>query len=206
MTTGARSRTYPPGQSPFHAKGSIWEGIREFVTECVPGGTEAVDGKLDPETRAFFSQKFVIAGWYDILPVVNVANAVAATLGVPVTESLRRSAVWHAERDLKGIYASVLKFDSPEAVCRRFASIFALHYSFGRAQIVGEEPRRMVACAYGIPESIAAWWMRASECYVVPVLESAGAKNPRLVWGNVESDGERLGVQLVRCPSSTEWD
>jgi hypothetical protein len=148
----------------------------------------------------------VIAGWYDILPVVDVANAVAAALDVPMTESLRRSAVWHAERDLRGIYASVLKFDSPVAVCHRFASIFALHYSFGRAEIVGEEPRRMLACAYGLPESIAAWWMRATECYMDPVLRASGAKNPRMIWRTPEPDGEQFGVRLVRIPSSTEWD
>jgi len=103
-------------------------------------------------------------------------------------------------------YAPVLQFDKPEAVCRRFASIYALLYDFGRAEVVKEEPKCIHACAYGMPEPLAEWWMRASESYMEPVLRAAGAFRPRLIWDTPAADGERLGMPLVRVPSRTCWD
>lgn len=206
MALGSKARTFPPGESPFHAKGILWLGIRAFVEERVPGGVASVADRLDAACRTFFSDMFLASGWYDALPLVPVAKAIASAMRVDIAEYQRASALWHAERDMKGAYAPVLQFDTPEAVCRRFASIYALCYDFGRAEVVKEEPKCIHACASGMPEPMAEWWMRASESYMEPVLRAAGAVRPRLIWDSPIADGERLGMPLVRIPSKTCWD
>jgi hypothetical protein len=204
--TFPRSSAFPTGESPFHMKGSLWLGVRQFVEGEVHGGVPEVSRHLEPAQRDFFTQLFLAAGWYDVLPIVPIARAIAQAMNVDTLEYVRRTAAWQAERDLAGVYAPILKTDTPEAVCRRFTSIFGLMYDFGRAEIVREEPRRFHACAYGLPEPIAGWWMRASECYLAPVLDAAGARNPRIVWKIPQADGERDGTRLVRIPSETEWE
>jgi hypothetical protein len=203
MVKGAE---FAPGNSPFHVKGSVWHGIREYVDERVAGGLGAVSARLDAAHQAFFAGTFTNSGWYDLLPVVRVSQAIARAMGLDIAEYMRVSAMWHAERDMKGAFAPVLRSDAPEAVCRRYASIHALLYDFGRAEVVGEEPRRVHACAYGLPEPIAGWWMRASESYLDPVLRAAGAREPRLAWRPIEADGEQFGVPLVRVASTTSWE
>lgn len=201
-----RSGALSPGESPFHVRGNLWLGVREFVEARVEGGAKAVTRHLDAKVADFFTQRFLPEGWYDVLPIVAVARAIAAAMGVSVADYQRVSAVWQAERDLSGAYAPVLKVDTPETVCRRFASIYALLYDFGRAEVVSIEGQSVRACAHGMPEPLADWWMRASEYYIDYVLFAAGARNPRLVWGAPEPDGERMGVKLLKIPSVTSWD
>jgi len=199
-------RTFDPGTSPFHAKGTLWMGVREFIELRVNGGAAAVADRLNAMTKAFFLEKFLPAGWYDILPITQVTRAVADTLGVSETEYLRQSAVWQAERDLKGAYAPVLNVDTPQEVCHRFASIYALMYDFGRAEVVSEQTGQVRACCHGMPGSIAEWWTRASGYYTELVLRAAGARNARILWASPEPDGERWAVPLVKISSTTEWD
>jgi hypothetical protein len=206
MASGSKARTFPPGESPFHAKGTLWLGIREFVEARVAGGVAGVADRLDAPHRTFFLDMFLASGWYDALPLVLVAKAIASAMRLDVAEYQRTSALWHAERDMKGAYAPVLQVDTPEAVCRRFANIYALCYDFGRAEVVKEEPRCIHACASGMPEPLAEWWMRASESYMEPVLRAAGAVRPRLIWDSPVADGERHGMPLVRITSRTCWD
>ncbi|HVU05191.1 MAG TPA: hypothetical protein VHE30_25760 [Polyangiaceae bacterium] len=200
------SRVHAPGQSPFHAKGNLWLGIRDFVEQRVDGGVPAVLKHLAADVAAFFTQELLAVSWYDVLPAVDVAAGIAKAMGVTVQEYQRVSAVWQAERDLNGAYAPVLKRDTPEGVCRRFANIYSLMYDFGRVEILSVEGQSVRACCYGMPEPLAAWWMNASEFYTDYVLFAAGGRNPRLVWDPTISDGERSGVPLVRIPSTTAWD
>jgi len=164
-----------------------------------------VVARLDAPHAAFFSGTFLAAGWYDILPATRISLAISEAMSVSLAQYQREAAVWQAERDLKGTYAPVLKFDTPEAICRRFTSIHALMYDFGRAEVVREEPRRIHACVHGMPEPLAGWWMRASEAYLDPVLRAAGAKDPHLIWSPMEPDSVYANMPLVRIPSVTAW-
>src|SRR5260221_5621605 len=100
---------YAPGASPFHSKGTIWMGVRTCVEECVVGGVDAVARELDPPLRDFFTQMFVSPGWYDILPVTPVADAIGRVMNVGRMEYVRQRALWQAERDMRGVYRLLLK-------------------------------------------------------------------------------------------------
>ena len=207
MLTSAHPSNFPfgPGESPFHAKGMLWMGIRAYFDAKVPGGAAAVASELEPPFREFLTQMFLPPAWYDIMPILTIVEAAAMVLRVDRMEYVKRSAIWHAEQDMNGVYKALLSLGSPVAVCRRFGSIHHQIYDFGKAQMVREDTNRVDSLAEGMPEPLAWWWKRASESYVLTVLRAAGAKSPRLVWQPNLPDGKRDGVQLVRIPSYTTW-
>jgi hypothetical protein len=166
---------------------------------------DAVCERLSPELREFASQMFVPLAWYDLMPVLEISKAVAATAQVSHAEYIRREAAWLGEQNMRGVYKLLLKLSSPEAVCKRFASIYSQLYDFGGVQTVDVQENAVSACAFGIPESLADWWMRATDAYLGVVLTAAGAKNPKIIWKALEPDGMLCGVALVRIPSTTVW-
>jgi len=47
---------FAPGESPFHVKGVVYLGLREYFAEQIPGGIEAVSKELHDEAlRTFFA-------------------------------------------------------------------------------------------------------------------------------------------------------
>jgi len=198
---------FEPGESPFHCKGTVWIGIRNFVEERVAGGVTAVNREVhDPEVEAYFEQMFMPSSWYDIFPILPVSKAIASVMGVAHAEYVKQSATFHAEQDMKGIYKLLGKLPSPLAVCRRFASMGKQMWDFIDIEIVREEERKVEACASGLPQVLAPWWLRASECYTNVVLKASGAKNGRVLWQRPQPAGSAHGITLVRVPSVTAWD
>jgi hypothetical protein len=193
------------GASPFHVKGTIWLGTREYYEKRVPGGAAAVAAKLDRTHADFLMQMFMPLGWYDLLPMVEISRAAAAIIGMSHLEYVRMQALASAERDMTGTYRALLKSSSPEAVCRRFPNIYTQLYDFGECKISSSDARSVESCVYGMPEPAAEWWMKATEAYMSVILSAAGAKNPKLVWLPREADGALCGVPLVRLPCRTTW-
>ena len=182
-------------------------GIRLFVENHVDGGADAVGKALaDPGLREFFSQMFVAAGWYDILPIVEISQVIGSVMGLDRLEYVRRSAMWHAELDMKGVYKSFGKLPSPEAVCLRFASMHAQFYDFGKVEILEVGKNEVKSQLSGMPGVLAPWWQTAAEWYIYVILKAAGAKNGRLTFLPSRPGGSHAGVELITVPSVTLWD
>lgn len=177
-----------------------------FVEEQVVGGVNAVTDKLDPGLREFFSQMFVAAGWYDILPIVEISKVIGSVMGLEQLEYVRRSATYHAELDMKGVYKAFGKFPSPEAVCRRFVSMHAQFYDFGKVEILEIGNNEVKSRLTGMPAILAPWWQTAAEWYIFMILKAAGAKNGRIVFQPSQPGGFHAGLELVCVPSITVWD
>lgn len=205
MTKDSPNHRFAPGASPFRAKGMVWLGIRDFVEARVPGGAQAVAHDLDEPLREFWLQMFVPPSFYDILPIIPLASAVANAMGVDRLEYVRQTAIWQAERDMAGVYKALLKSDTPLAVCRRFPSIQQQIYDFGRPHLLSETENSVETACDGIPTPLAWWWKQASEHYLRPVLRAAGAPNPQLLWTDQKPDGRRDGVSLLRIYSRTTF-
>ena len=186
-------------------KGMVWLGVMAFVKERIPGGIEAVFAELEPAFTDFLGQMFLATSWYDVFPMLALAEAAANVMNVDRMEYVRQSATWHAEQDMAGVYKALLNNTSPAEVCRRFTTVHQQVFDFGKARMVREEPNRIESLATGMPEPLAWWWKRVSESYYSPVLRGAGAKNPRFVWQPHEPDGVVEGVSLVRIPSILLW-
>jgi hypothetical protein len=198
---------FAPGDSPFRAKGTVWLGIRLFVENHVEGGAQVVGQELgDPALREFFSQMFVAAGWYDILPIIEISKVIGSVMGLDQLEYVRRSATWHADLDMKGVYKSFGRLPSPEAVCLRFASMHAQFYDFGKVEILQVGKNQVRSQLSGMPGILAPWWQTAAEWYIYVILKAAGAKNGRLTFQPLQPNGVHAGVDLVTAPSITVWE
>jgi hypothetical protein len=196
---------FAPGESPFRTKGTIWAGICDFITEHVPGGSASVVERLEPPYRAFLTQMFVAIGWYDLLPIARIALAIADAMGVDKLEYVQKTATFQADRDMAGVYKRLLAQSTPEGFCRRYASFYAQIYDFGKAEILNEAPRCIDSTAYGVPELLGWWWMRASEVYLERVLSGAGAREPKVTWTACTPNGERSGMKLLQISARTTW-
>src|SRR5262249_45373793 len=92
--------SYAPGASPLHVKGLGIEGFLTFCEDRVTGGAAAVRAALpDEPLRAFFRQTFLIASWYDFLPVLCLYRTAARLAGTFTTNFLAEHSVWQVKRD-----------------------------------------------------------------------------------------------------------
>ena len=127
-------------------------------------------------------------------------------MGLDQLEYVRRSATWHAELDMKGVYKAFGKFPSPEAVCRRFVSMHTQFYDFGKVELLEIGKNEVKSRLTGMPAILAPWWQTAAQWYIFMILKAAGAKNGRIVFQEAQSNGFQSGVELVSVPSVTVWD
>ncbi|HMJ15682.1 MAG TPA: hypothetical protein VK524_29900 [Polyangiaceae bacterium] len=193
------------GHSPFHVKGTIWLGTRAYYEKQIPGGPAAVATKLNSAHAEFLMQMFMPLSWYDLLPMVEISRAASTLMGMGHPDWVRMQALASAERDMTGTYKALLKSSSPEAVCKRFPSIYAQLYDFGECRVISSDSRSVESCVYGMPEPAAEWWMKATEAYMSVILNAAGAKSPKLVFQPLAPDGTLCRVPLVRVRSRTIW-
>jgi hypothetical protein len=204
VRSNAPDAPFAPGLSPFQVKGTLWMGFRGYADEHVVGGAAKLAESLSPVCAEFFMQLFVAPGWYDIFPIVEISRAMAAQRGLTASEQSRQTGCWHGEQDLKGIYKTLLKQATPQAICRRYPSLYSQLYNFGRVEATVEDDS-VKSCVHGMPEAVADWWMPATEGYLQPILVAAGALRAKTTWRALIPDGESHGVRLVRVPSVTTW-
>jgi hypothetical protein len=195
---------FPPGLSPFQVKGTLWMGFRAYVDEHVVGGSTRLGEHLSPACREFFAQLFVAPGWYDLFPMLEISRAMALQRGLTAFEQARQTGTWHGEQDLKGIYKTLLKQATPQAICRRYPSLYSQLYNFGKVEVTIDDGG-VKSCVAGMPEALADWWMPATEGYLAPILAAAGARQAKTIWRAMIPDGESHGLRLVRVPSETTW-
>src|SRR5262245_25042025 len=104
------SNPFRPGTSPFHVRGSIYQGIQSYTAEHLPGSMAALL-KLLPDTEHgdFIQQAFSPVGWYDALPIRPITEAMAVAEGRTYFDSVRNRAGLLAQREIKGIYKFLLR-------------------------------------------------------------------------------------------------
>lgn len=192
--------------APFNAKGLVYLGARDFFSERVPGGPEAVVALLEPEAATFFEQRFLTGGWYDVMPILSISRAAARAAQSSWPRFIRQNAVWLAERDLRGIYRLVVSFASVERVVQRLPELSLRYFDFGDAAGKMADDRVFEADRYGIPEPLVEWFSIVTSGFVPVALGIAGAKNVRVRTVGHDPDGEAHGVPLVRSRYQITWE
>lgn len=168
------------GQSPFRARGLLYQGARDFYETIVPGGAAAVRGMLDPELGAFFAQMFTPSLLFDALPIVAISAGVARALKQPHYDLVRQNARWLAERDIRGVHRLLLGVLSPSTVAQRLPRAALRYFDFGKAEAAMVGDKTCDARQYEIPAYLAAWFVAAVEGFVPVALQKAGGKMPRV--------------------------
>lgn len=197
---------FPPGESPFHARGLVYLGAQSFYGANVPGGIDAVMRALpDGRLHSFFHQTFLASGWYDILPIVPISATAARVMGVPHRELIMANARTVARRDIPTIYKLLLKLSSPEAVVLRMPKASMRYFDFGESTAQMTQPRLCEAYQKGIPRELAGWFFHAAEGFTEVALGLAGAKDVKVQLDSTTIDGERKGAPTVTLRLEMSW-
>lgn len=198
---------FEPGTSPFHIKGNTLLGYLEFCDDVVPGGRLAVRERLHtPTLERFFSQRFVVGGWYDVLPVVPFARSMALVLGVPHGDALRQHATWQADRDIHTVYRLMLKLASPEQIVKALPGSAKRYFDFVQSSVLEQAPGRWEVTIRGVPAPVLVLYKSATTAFVVRALELAGARNLRHRWLSQRPGGQSHGLPIVELRRELSWD
>jgi hypothetical protein len=79
----------PPGQSPFHFRGTYYDRILTRVDSFAGGRKRLFETLGDEELVRFFSQRFSWSGWYDALPSMPLYAAIARIEGRDFERAVR---------------------------------------------------------------------------------------------------------------------
>jgi hypothetical protein len=196
---------WPPGESPFHAKGALYQAAQDFYRREIPGGLDAVLAALDAPERAFFDRRFAQRDDYDVLPLPAIGARAAALAGVSAEELNRRGARWTAERDLRGVARLVLKLLSPSTLALKLPKLAMGYFDFGAAASALDGAKRCRVTQTGIPAVLAEWMLAATEGFSLVGLERTGARAPAFTARPSRPDGQAHGVPTVTLEFELSW-
>jgi hypothetical protein len=175
----------PPGESPFHVKGLVYQGLAEFFDASVPGGTPAVHAYAGREDESgslgrFLATSFVAGSWFDALPVEPLTEAAARVRGTTHAKLVREAAAFLARRDLRGVYKFALAGATPDVLAMRLPGLTMRYFDFGAADAERVGEQTILCVRSGVPESLARWFVWVMEGYVPTALTLAGAVDVRV--------------------------
>ncbi len=202
----------PPGTSPFHVKGLAYRGFEAYANRHVEGGFQRVRDELkDPGLREYLMQPFLAGSWYDVLPVVPLACAIAAAERLPVEDFVRRSARRQALYDAQHVHKRFSEGHSPSGLLPRLPRLFLQYTDFGGSEIVdmGDSPGAEVVqgavVRTGVPAYILPWFVPMTEAYIETVLGVMGSERPRVKGQVSPRDGEVGGLPTVAVRFRVMW-
>ena len=166
------------GSSPFHTKGLVYKGAKDFYASRVPGGLEQVFARIQArDLLTFFQQEFLSGAHYDILPLIPISEAAARATGISHEELVSENARWVAERDVNGIFKLFLKLTSARLVASMLPKASMQYFNFGtaRGRLIGEN--QLDAFQTGIPVQLAPWMVWVVRGFAPVPLVLAGARN-----------------------------
>jgi hypothetical protein len=198
---------FPIGQSPFRIKGVLYQGTVSYFTTKVKGGMDALLHQIDDEQlRAFISQRFLAASFYDVLPVHPLIHAEARACNLPLAVYLRQRSEYQAEQDIGGVYKVLLKLASPEAVLARFPRLATQLLNFAKAELTDATAEGVRGFTLsGMPAHLVAWYMNGLAVYAQHAVKLAGAKNCQVTMLAPEPEGQAHGLEIVRVRFQVQW-
>jgi hypothetical protein len=208
MNVDVEALEIAPGESPFRMKGSAFIGHLDYVKRFVAGGLEAHFAGFRDQRQAQFLQQqhFLPSSFYDILPLVAAGYVCARQARISFTQFIRMRSRFQAERDIEGVYRTLLKISSPQLAISRLPTLQAQYFDFpghGEAEVV--EPGKAVMGRRQLPVIIAKWFTVVYETYIEVILEASGAKTV-LVRSNSEArDVAAFGFPTVRYRCEVLW-
>ena len=198
---------YAAGTSPFHVRGSVYQGAMAHADQHVPGGLRRVrEACTDPALAEFVGQSFNSTGWYDVLPMEPLSGVIAELLGLEKNEYLEQRTREHATRDLVGLYRLLIRAVSARTVALFFAKLSTRYYDWGSMEARLRGPRRVQTVRSGVPGPVLDWYSTVTCSFSEAALEIAGAPGPRVVPSSCEPDGTRFGVATYAMKFDVTWE
>jgi hypothetical protein len=191
------------GESPFRVRGSVYTGNLEALTKHVPGGLDAIAPEISNDATVAFLRNtiFLAASTYDIEPLMHLMRLFARLNRIPLDHFVRDGSRVAAEKDVVGKYRAQMRSASTEEMAARLPRIFVRYFDPCRAESLIVQANATEMRFSGLPASALGFYIWSSDGFVAGALESVGAKDVKLAWGNPLSDGdiEGIPVQSITC-------
>jgi serine/threonine protein kinase len=197
---------FPPGKSPFRAKGTAFTGVFAAHDRLVDGGFARVVASLDPDLREFCSQPFLAASMYDVLPLVPISVRGAQLAKTPFRDHVRTIGEMQVERDRSGVYKNLLGGSSAEEVLAKIPRLFSQYFDFGSIDAKVTSPTTFEGATRGLPAPFAPWYLLCGEGMMSALLAAVGATNMRLIRRPLVAEEEVQGVRLLTSRFVMRWE
>jgi hypothetical protein len=194
------------GQSPFRAKGVLYQGTQGFFDANLQGGMSTLVAEIrEPELCTFISQKFLPSGWYDVMPVPALIAYEARALGMSLDEYLVHRTRYQAKRDLGGIYGWVLRVASPSLVGARLPKVMSQMFDFVSVETERAANEHIEVRFHGVPAVLRGWLHTSLAVYADTAMKLAGARTVMVESPRVSGASEKAGVSVVTLSIAVRW-
>jgi hypothetical protein len=206
MASGKWPRANPAVEAAFRCKGNVYLGLFEHLEKNVRGGvTAALEAARDPELKAFASQRFLAASWYDAIPISAFGEAAALAGNLSYDSLMRDFGTAQAERDIRGVYQFLLRFASPSMVIERLPRAARQYFDFVNSELLTAPRSPAELHVSGIPREFAAVYCLVTEPFLRRALTLAGAKDVQIDVTPFESEPPAHGFAIVRFTRRIAW-
>jgi hypothetical protein len=193
-------------------KGLAYRGFEAYAKRNVEGGMDRVRAELkDPKLRGFLTQPFLAGSWYDVLPVVPLAAAMAALERSSLEDFVRRSARRQALYDAQHVHRRFFQGHPPSALVAKIPRLFMQYTDFGGADVVnmghlaGADSGQGAVLRTGVPAFILPWFIPMNEAYIEAILGAMGSQRPRVKGQVLPKDGGVSGIPTVPVRFRVMW-
>lgn len=197
---------FPPGEGPFRARGTVLAGFMHYADARFPGGRAGLRARLgDPALAAYFDRIFLATSYYDLGPLLRAAALLAREERTPIAAFIRERARASAKADVTGIYATVLKAGSVEAMAKKLPWAFCRYFEGVGAELLATAGDGIEFRFSGLPAAMLGWYVWSNQGFVGESLRLAGAATAKVETVAVEADGDRDGIPLEAVIQRATW-
>ena len=198
---------YEPLSAPsatFRARGLAYVSAFKYVDTRLAGGRPAFDAAIGAE-RAFYEQIFVVAGDYEVAPLLRLFVTVARLEDKPIERFIEERARWSGASDSKGVWKPALHGATPKDVAARLHFAFNRYFPGCEAHPLEASTDRFAGELAKIPSSMSGLYAASTVGFYRGALEGTGATGVELAWERPKPDGRVDGVPIERLRFVATW-
>jgi hypothetical protein len=197
---------FPPGESPFKIRGSIYNGMFKREEKNPRSLKKSVDSLTDPALRRFLEQPFGNTLWYDIFPYIAICHRRAYVLGMSFHDFQYQDGRDQAEFDRHGVNKLLLMLISLESIALRMPTLVQNYFNFGSITAKLVEKRKVFGTNTGIPQPVHAWYDASCSGFVDQMMDASGGKKSSLAFLTPRAAQPQHGVAFVEMDYTITWE
>jgi hypothetical protein len=195
----------PPGQSPFHFRGTYYDRILSRVATEAGGSKRLFDALGDPELVRFFSQRFAWNGWYDALPSMPLYAALARIEDRDFELAVREPSRIAAQSLVPTIFRYALSLTGAGIISSVVTKAVRYGTDFGHVSFDKVGPGVGRGSGSSIPLYIAPNVANLVLGWFEGMLYVAGARDVEARYTSVTPSGEVSGFETVTMGFEFAW-
>ncbi len=194
-----------PGH-PFRARGLAYVSALKYVDGPLPGGRRAfLEALGTSEDAAFYDQIFIVAGDYDVSPLLRLYVVAAAIEKTPLAAFIEERARWSGSSDSKGLWKPSLHGATPEDVAAKLHFAFNRYFPPCHAQPLNAERETFSGELSLIPTCMNGLYTASTLGFYRGALDGVGATGVHVDWERPIASGMHGGTKIERLRFTVTW-